>query len=225
MERKNLDFEIKSEADGTFVAYGSTFGNVDLVGDIVQKGAFTKSLAKTGAQGVKMFLQHNSNDIIGKYTKIYEDEKGLVIEGKFYLGDIQKANETHFLMKQGEITQFSIGYSIPKGGKSFDGKGNTKLDVIDLHEISPVTYACNPEAELVGVKNLSKCETLRDFEECLRDSSNFSKKEAQEFISSVKNLRDSDDEIKGNEPIVEEKQDDLSEVIFALKQNNKILKG
>lgn len=152
MEHKNLNFEIKAHEDGSFVGYGSTFGNVDLVGDIVQKGAFTKSLAKTGASGVKMFLQHNPNDIIGEYTKIYEDEKGLVIEGTLYLGDIQKANETHFLMKKRQITQFSIGYSIPQGGKSFDSQGNTKLNVIDLHEISPVTYACNTEAELVGVK-------------------------------------------------------------------------
>jgi len=138
MEHKNLNFEVKAHEDGTFVGYGSTFGNVDFVGDIVQKGAFVKSLAKKGASGIKLFLQHNSNDIIGKFTEIYEDAKGLVVKGQFYLGNIQKADETYFLMKQGEITQFSIGYSIPKGGKSFDGKGNTNLDEINLHEISPL---------------------------------------------------------------------------------------
>ncbi len=179
MERKNLDFEIKSEDDGTFVAYGSTFGNVDLVGDIVQKGAFTKSLEKKGAGGVKMFLQHNSNDIIGKFTDIFEDEKGLVIRGKFYLGNIQKADETHFLMKQGEITQFSIGYRVVS--KAFDGAGNTLLKEIDLIEVSPVTFPANPEAQLVGVKSIKEL-SKKELEQKLRDVG-FSQKEAKSFIA------------------------------------------
>jgi hypothetical protein len=206
MEHKNLNFEIKAHEDGSFVGYGSTFGNVDLVGDIVQKGAFTKSLARTGAHGVKMFLQHNSNDIIGEYTKIYENEKGLVIEGKLYLGNIQRADETHFLMKKRQITQFSIGYSIPQGGKSFDGKGNTKLDVIDLHEISPVTYACNPEAELVGVKSIKEL-SKKELEQKLRDVG-FSQKEAKGFIAV------GFDGLKERDAVDDHKQKEADEAIF-----------
>lgn len=180
MEKKNLNFEIKAHEDGSFVGYGSTFGNVDLVGDIVQKGAFTKSIEKKGASGVKMFLQHNSNDIIGKFTEIYEDAKGLVIKGKFFLGDIQKASETHFLMKQGEITQFSIGYRVIS--KSFDSNGNTLLKEIDLIEVSPVTFPANPEAQLVGVKSVKEM-TEREFEKRLRDGASLSQKEAKILMS------------------------------------------
>lgn len=190
MERKNLNFEIKAHEDGTFVGYASTFGNVDLVGDIVEKGAFVKSLAKKGASGVKMFLQHDSNDIIGKFTDIYEDEKGLVIKGRFFLGDIQKASETHFLMKEGEITQFSIGYRVIS--KAFDGNGNTLLKEIDLIEVSPVTFPANPEAQLVGVKAI-KDMTERELEKRLRDDAGLSQKEAKVLMScGYKGLKEQD---------------------------------
>lgn len=179
MEHKNLNFEIKAHEDGSFVGYGSTFGNVDLVGDIVQKGAFTKSIQSKGAAGVKLFLQHNSNDIIGKFTDIYEDEKGLVIKGQFFLGNIQKADETHFLMKEGEITQFSIGYRVIS--KAFDGNGNTLLKEIDLIEVSPVTFPANPEAQLVGIKSIKEM-SKKELEKILRDVG-FSQKEAKGFIS------------------------------------------
>lgn len=189
MERKNLNFEIKAHEDGTFVGYASTFGNVDFVGDIVVKGAFVKSLEKKGASGVKMFLQHDSNDIIGKFTEIYEDEKGLVIKGRFFLGDIQKASETHFLMKQGEITQFSIGYRVIS--KAFDSNGNTLLKEIDLIEVSPVTFPANPEAQLVGVKS-AKDMSKKELEQKLRDVG-FSQKDAKRFIADgYKGLKERD---------------------------------
>lgn len=179
MEHKNLNFEIKAHEDGSFVGYGSTFGNIDLVGDIVQKGAFTKSIEKKGASGVKLFLQHNSNDIIGKFTEIFEDEKGLVIKGQFFLGNIQKANETHFLMKEGQITQFSIGYRVIS--KAFDSNGNTLLKEIDLIEVSPVTFPANPEAQLLGVKAIKEL-SKKELEQRLRDVG-FSQKEAKGFIA------------------------------------------
>ncbi len=213
MEHKNLNFEIKAHEDGSFVGYGSTFGNIDLVGDIVQKGAFVKSLSKKGAQGVKMFLQHNSNEIIGRFTDIYEDEKGLVIKGNFYLGDIQKASETHFLMKQGEITQFSIGYRVIS--KAFDNNGNTLLKEIDLIEVSPVTFPANPEAQLVGVKSVKEL-TEREFEKRLRDDAGLSQKEAKALMScGYKGLKEQD----AVEDLKEKKETDVwSEIINQMEK-------
>jgi len=211
MLKKNLNFEIKANEDGSFVGYGSTFGNVDLVGDIVQKGAFLKSIARKGASGVKMFLQHDSNDIIGKFTDIYEDEKGLVIKGSFYLGNIQKADETHFLMKQGEITQFSIGYRVVS--KAFDSNGNTLLKEIDLIEVSPVTFPANPEAQLVGVKSVQEM-TEREFEKRLRDGADLSRKEAKALMScGYKGLK----EREAVEDLEAKKQADEAEFIKLMK--------
>jgi hypothetical protein len=38
--------------------YASLWGVADLNGDVVQAGAFAESLAKTGAEGVRMLHQH-----------------------------------------------------------------------------------------------------------------------------------------------------------------------
>jgi hypothetical protein len=41
-----VPFEIKeiNDQDGTFEGYGSVFGNIDADGDILEPGAFSKSL-------------------------------------------------------------------------------------------------------------------------------------------------------------------------------------
>ena len=80
-----------------------------------------------------------------------EDEKGLRIEGKLFVDDIARARETQFLMKKGLIKKFSIGYQVIK--KTFD-KGRRMLEELKLIEVSPVTFPMNPEAELLGVKNM-----------------------------------------------------------------------
>ena len=75
MEYKSLDFEIKAINDeGVFSGYASTFGNVYLVQDIVQKGAFLKSLQK-GLNNVLMLWQHDISELIGEFIRLEEDEK------------------------------------------------------------------------------------------------------------------------------------------------------
>lgn len=148
-----IPFEIKrmDEEKGTFVAYGSTFGNEDLGGDIVVKGAFTKSLEQNPAESVFMFFNHDSKEIIGEYTSIKEDEHGLLIEGKLFIDDIVRAKETHFLMKIGKIKKFSIGFQTIKKAMS---RGRRMLQELKLIEISPVVFPMNTQADLLGVKNM-----------------------------------------------------------------------
>lgn len=46
IEYISVPLEIKDLGSGTFNGYGSTFGNIDLGGDVVMPGAFKKSLAQ-----------------------------------------------------------------------------------------------------------------------------------------------------------------------------------
>ena len=43
---------------GRFTGYASIFGNTDLGNDVIEKGAFSKTLRRTGAKGVKLLYQH-----------------------------------------------------------------------------------------------------------------------------------------------------------------------
>jgi hypothetical protein len=93
-------------------------------------------------------------------------------------------------MKEGEITQFSIGYRVIS--KAFDGNGNTLLKEIDLIEVSPVTFPANPEAQLVGVKSIKEL-TEREFEKRLRDDAGLSQKEAKSLMAlGYKGLKEQD---------------------------------
>ena len=62
--------------------YASLWGVADLNGDVVQRGAFVDSLAKTGAEGVRMLWQHDGREVIGRWDEICEDERGLFVAGE-----------------------------------------------------------------------------------------------------------------------------------------------
>ena len=166
LERKNFDLEIKGiDEKGEFVAYASTFGNTDLVNDVVEKGAFIKSLQNRPAEEVLMLWQHDTSEIIGEWKDMKEDEHGLLVKGQLFIDDIQQAKEAFFLMKKKLIKKLSIGFKIVN--KAWEG-GKRMLKEVDLLEVSVVTFPANPEASILGVKNM-KDMTIRDLERCLRD--------------------------------------------------------
>ena len=108
-EKQVFFAEMKTEQEGIFSGYASTFGNVDNGNDIVAKGAFTKSLGERPANKVKLLSQHKTDQPIGIFEEIFEDSKGLFVKGKLALGT-QKGRETYELMKMGAIDGMSIGF-------------------------------------------------------------------------------------------------------------------
>lgn len=145
---KAFPLEIKSaEADGSIVAYASTFGNVDLDGDIVEPGAFAKTIQESGGT-VPMLWQHDPWEPIGVTTSLEEDEHGLLMGASLNL-DTQRGREAHSLLKQGAMRGLSIGYSTVK--HAWQGPVR-RLQELKLREISAVTFPANPEARLVDAK-------------------------------------------------------------------------
>jgi len=151
-KRKTFEFELKAidEEEGTFTGYASTFSDVpDSYGDIVDPGAFKKTLKAQKGRIVCLF-NHSIMEPIGKPTELVEDERGLLIKAKLSLG-VQRARETLSLMKDGVITQMSIGYETIK--QTYDG-GIRHLKELRLYDVSPVVFAANPEAVIIGVKEM-----------------------------------------------------------------------
>src|SRR5882672_6554577 len=98
-----FEFDVKSIAeDGTFTGYASLFGVKDLGGDVVQAGAFTKSLKSKPASKVKMLLGHDASQPVGVWTSIAEDARGLKVTGQLILETV-KGQETHALLKAGAL--------------------------------------------------------------------------------------------------------------------------
>jgi len=162
---------------GKFSGYASIFGNKDLGNDIIEKGAFTKSLRGKSTKSVKMLYQHKTDEPIGIYKKLEEDEKGLYVEGQLAMGT-QRGKEVYELMKMGAIDGLSIGYKVDAKGYDYDEKGKTrKLKSVDLMEISAVTFPMNPKARVRKVKGAEN--TIRDWEEMLREVGGLSRNESK----------------------------------------------
>ncbi len=150
LERKTIGFELKEvdEDEGTFEGYCATFTkHPDSYGDIIKPGAFKKTL-KEMAKRIKILWHHNPWEPIGIPLSLTEDAKGLLVKGKLSLG-VQRAREVLALMKDGVVTEMSIGYVSVK--ESWDGDVRL-LEEIKLYDVSPVSFAANPEAVVLGAK-------------------------------------------------------------------------
>lgn len=153
MQIKSFPFEAKVDLDkNEFEGYASTFGNRDLVGDIVERGAFAKTIQERFPKGmVKVLWQHY--DPMGVPKHMEEDSKGLYVVAK-----VSKTNENHDrlqLMKDGVVDRLSIGYDVVKREVDDSAKDRTvRLKELKLYEFSPVTFPANEEAVITGVKNM-----------------------------------------------------------------------
>lgn len=189
--------EIKFAADDgdeamTFSGYGAVFGNIDSYGDVIDKGAFKKSLGEARKQGMMppMLSQHGgwgvtADDLmpIGIWTEMEEDDKGLLVKGK--LADTQRGLEAYKLLKmtpRPAINGLSIGYRARKftiGTKPDEPR--RRLHEVELIEISLVTLPANPKARVGSVKSGDGL-GIRDAEKALREAG-FSSNEAKAILA------------------------------------------
>ena len=146
-------FEIKALSDGEFEGYGSTFGNVDLGGDVIVKGAFSATLAEHKAAGSlpAMFWTHRMDQVPGKWLAMEEDSKGLYVKGQF--APTQLGNDTRTLLKMDAVRGLSIGYT-PSVPPEYRNDGVRILKAVDLYEVSVVAIPMNPKAQVNAVKSL-----------------------------------------------------------------------
>lgn len=160
MQHKTFELiETKAEPDGSFTALASVFGNVDHAGDRMMPGAFRKTLERWRLKGnpIPVILSHQWNDphyVIGKAEPraVFEDERGLVVQGILDL-DNPVAKQTHKLMRDGLLTGWSFGYTVPKGGQK-RSDGANEISEVDLIEVGPTLNGANPQARLEQIKSL-----------------------------------------------------------------------
>lgn len=190
LTKKRLDvpLQIKSVSEtGEFEGYGSVFGVKDSYSDIVEKGAFIKSLAAWSEKGrlPAMLWQHRMSEPIGIYTEMKEDENGLYVKGRLLVDDDPLAKRAYGHLKAGSLGGLSIGYMLNE--YDYDGtKEAYLLKEIDLYEVSLVTMPANDDARVSDVKNaLDKGQVPRpsEMERTLRDVG-LSRSQAKSFMAN-----------------------------------------
>lgn len=142
-ELKHLSIGNSGQIEG----YASLFGIADQGGDVVVRGAFSKSLDALKARGarVKMLWQHDPSAPVGIWEEVREDEKGLFVRGRI-LTDIDKGKEVAALVRSGAIDGLSIGYRVVRASKR--PEGGRCLKEIDIWEVSIVTFPMLAEARV-----------------------------------------------------------------------------
>lgn len=184
-----LEIKREPDEDGVFEGYASVFGIVDQGMDVVERGAFSKSLGS--GRKVKMLWQHDQSKPIGVWDEIREDERGLYVRGRI-LKDVQQGREAMALLKAGALDSMSIGYRAIESVPEANGRIR-KLTEVELFEISLVTFPMLPDAKVTDVKSIR---TIREFENALRDVG-FSKNEAKAIAADgFKGLSDRRDAVE-----------------------------
>jgi HK97 family phage prohead protease len=171
--------------DGVFEGYASLFDRQDLGRDVVAPGAFRDSLAKRGAAGVRMLFQHDPNQPIGVWTRLYEDARGLYARGRLTT-EVGRAREVLALMRAGAIDGLSIGFRAVNGVRNAK-TGVRRLEQVDLWEISIVTFPMLPEARIASVKVqpfAGRPQTEHEFERWLTEDAGFTRSEARALMRS-----------------------------------------
>ena len=149
-EFKSFPLEVKEiDEAGQFTGYASVFGNEDSYGDVVERGAFKRTIKAKGGQ-FPMLWQHEPWEPIGLFTEAAEDDTGLTVQGHLNL-DTQRGAEGYSLLKQGALRGMSIGYETINS-KPRDGRGRN-LTEIRLWEISLVTFPANERALVGSIKS------------------------------------------------------------------------
>lgn len=129
--------------------YLSTFGVKDKHGDIIEKGAFSKSLMER-KENIFFLNQHNWQQPHGKFAVIQEDEKGLYFESNPLI-DTSYSMDVIKLYEAGIMREHSIGFSTVK--QEYDRKTETNyLKELKLYEGSNVTIGANSDTPFTGFK-------------------------------------------------------------------------
>ena len=159
MERITVPIEWKASADdsGTLEGYASTFGNVDLGGDVVMPGAFKKTIANIKANGIPLLADHiaSTASVLGTIYDAKEDANGLHIKAKF--SSAPSAQDVRVKLVEGHLKTMSIGYESMDDAYSDtkDGQRVRLLKELKLWETSVVVFPMNPEAVVSRVKSLA----------------------------------------------------------------------
>lgn len=148
LQVKNFGFEVKTINDNEFEGYASVFRNVDSYRDVIEPGAFSKTIKEN--KRVKVLWQHDPWQPIGKPTVMEEDNHGLYVKAK--VANTSLGRDVMELMRSGVIDEMSIGFNTIKD--EWDNEDNVRrIKEVKLWEFSPVTFAANDQAIITDAKS------------------------------------------------------------------------
>lgn len=140
--------------------YVSAFDNIDRDGDVIVKGAFTKTVKEQGPKGIGEIwhlLFHDTHKNVATPFELEEDSYGLLARVK--MPNTERGNETLQLYIDGHYKHHSIGFRTVKEQKR---STYNEIQQTQLFEHSTVLWAANPAATVVDVKSFMSQKDIQD---------------------------------------------------------------
>ena len=156
-EIKTFEFKVE-DADskkGIIRGFASTFGNIDFGDDVVDAGAFKKTIQETRGL-VPILADHDPSKPIGWNVRAEETEKGLFVEGQINL-KTQLGKDRYEIAQQalevGAKMGLSIGYGVIKAMPDKERPAVRRLKELKLYEYSLVIFPMNNQAMITAAKS------------------------------------------------------------------------
>jgi uncharacterized protein len=204
MERRDFNLKIKSLDDqGIFVGLGAVYNNVDLGGDLIEPGAFSRTLS--AGKKFPVLWQHQADNPIGTCT-VTDSRDGLLVNGTLELSD-PTARKAFTFLKAGVVKGLSIGYDTVQQSYVGDVRHLTE---VRLWEVSAVTFPMNESATVTGVKSMSDQDVAKHLV-AIREHSKSIDHHQRAIRTHLKAMMDGDDDTDADlldGPIFEGDHDD-----------------
>lgn len=162
-----IALELREEGDEmTLTGYAALFNsrseNLGGFTEVIAPGAFSRSLKSRN--DIKLLWNHDTSAVLGSTRsgtlKLEEDARGLKVTAS--LPNTTHGRDARELVKRGDVTGFSFGFTIPgRGGDEWNAEGTERtLKSVRLHEVSltpfPAYTATNGTAQMRGLDKVAK---------------------------------------------------------------------
>ncbi|HAF11245.1 MAG TPA: HK97 family phage prohead protease [Chloroflexi bacterium] len=160
------EFELKAvdTSERTISGYASVTGNVDAVGDVIEPGAFRRTVAEHAATGFKnlpVYIGHQHASLpVGMPITVAEDAIGLFTKNRIHAttagNDLLAVARER--MAAGQPLGMSIGYKANPSSIKWTTKGGQtvrQIGELDLAELSYTAMPANGSARVLSVKATS----------------------------------------------------------------------
>lgn len=133
--------------------YASVFGNVDLDGEVVDKGAFSAWIAENQNKSLPLFWNHSHRwkidaKPIGHTTQIRQDKHGLYFEGEVL--DTPEGLEVQELLSKRPEGRMAASFYFNTHDR-YQKNDVWHLAVLEPKEITATNWGANPEAYIEAV--------------------------------------------------------------------------
>lgn len=144
---------------GYAAVFNSRSGNLGGFTEEIRPGSFRRSLESS--TDIRALLDHDSRLVLGRRSagtlKLSEDDRGLMID--ITMPDTSYARDVAELLKRGDVSQMSFGFSVPPGSDIWgEGEGGIRhrtLTECNLAEVSIVTFPAYEETSC-AIRSLAR---------------------------------------------------------------------